>query len=60
MVVNTSFNVRGEQIVLSPFDALKCFYGTNLDVLVIENFILFKEEQNKVLFSEYQNEFELD
>jgi carbamoyltransferase len=45
VIVNTSFNVRGEPIVLSPFDAYRCFMRTEMDVLVLENFILFKEEQ---------------
>ena len=47
ILVNTSFNIRGEPIVCNPLDALKCFYGTNLDILVCENYILFKEHQNK-------------
>jgi carbamoyltransferase len=45
VVVNTSFNVRGEPIVCTPEDAYRCFMRTEMDVLVIENFILFKEEQ---------------
>jgi len=60
MVVNTSFNVRGEPIVLSPEDAFRCFMGTNLDVLVIGNFILKKTEQDQDLLVNYLNEFELD
>ena len=47
MLVNTSFNVRGEPIVCSPKDALNCFNNTNLDILVIGNFILIKNEFNK-------------
>jgi len=45
VIVNTSFNVRGEPIVESPLDAYKCFMRTEMDVLVLENFILFKSEQ---------------
>ena len=60
LVVNTSFNVRGEPIVCSPKDAFNCFMGTNLDILVIENFILFKNVQDKSLVKDYKNKFELD
>ena len=60
ILVNTSFNVRGEPIVCSIEDAFNCFMGTNLDVLVIEDFILFKEDQNKSLIRDYKNKFELD
>ena len=45
VVVNTSFNVRGEPIVCTPYDAYRCFMRTEMDVLVLENFILFKEKQ---------------
>jgi carbamoyltransferase len=45
VVVNTSFNVRGEPIICSPEDAYKCFMRTEMDTLVIEDFILFKEDQ---------------
>ena len=45
-IVNTSFNVRGEPIVCSPIDSYKCFMRTEMDVLVIDNFILFKKDQN--------------
>ena len=45
MLVNTSFNVRGEPIVCDPQDAIQCFMSTNLDVLVIENFLILKENQ---------------
>jgi len=47
ILVNTSFNVRGEPIVCDVKDAFKCFMGTDLDILVCENFILYKKEQNK-------------
>tara|TARA_X000000950_G_scaffold155782_1_gene190980 strand:+ start:8257 stop:10071 length:1815 start_codon:yes stop_codon:yes gene_type:complete len=48
ILINTSFNVRGEPIVCSPTDAFKCFMGTELDILAIGNFLLFKEEQLRV------------
>ena len=60
VLVNTSFNVRGEPIVCSVKDAFNCFMGTNLDVLVIEDFILYKEDQDKSLIKDYKNKFELD
>lgn len=60
VVVNTSFNVRGEPIVCTPTDAFRCFMGTELDVLVIENLLLLKEDQNMTLQEDYKNEYELD
>ena len=60
VLVNTSFNVRGEPIVCSVEDAFNCFMGTNLDILVIEDFILRKNEQNQLLIQDYKNKFELD
>ena len=60
VLVNTSFNVRGEPIVCSVEDAFNCFMGTNLDVLVIEDFILFKDDQDKSLIQDYKYKFELD
>ena len=60
ILVNTSFNVRGEPIVCSVEDAFNCFMGTNLDILVIENFILLKDSQDKSLLKDYKNKFELD
>ena len=60
ILVNTSFNVRGEPIVCSVEDAFNCFMGTNLDVLVIEDFILFKDDQDKSLIKNYKKKFELD
>ena len=60
VLVNTSFNVRGEPIVCSVEDAFNCFMGTNLDILVIEDFILFKKEQDQSLIKDYKNKFELD
>ena len=58
--MNTSFNIRGEPIVCSPSDAFKCFMGTNLDILVIENYILFKDKQKKTSIKNYKDQFELD
>ena len=46
MLVNTSFNVRGEPIVCTPEDAINCFMSTNLDVLVLENCLIYKSDQN--------------
>ena len=60
VLVNTSFNVRGEPIVCSIEDAFNCFMGTNLDILVIEDFILFKDQQDQSLIKDYKNKFELD
>ena len=60
VVVNTSFNVRGEPIVNTPYDAFNCFMGTELDNLAIGNCYLKKIDQNKQLKKNYQNEFELD
>ncbi len=60
VLVNTSFNVRGEPIVCSIEDAFNCFMGTNLDILVIENFILFKSQQDQSLKKDYTEKFELD
>jgi len=60
IVVNTSFNVRGEPIVCSPEDAFKCFMGTELDVLALGNYLLFKEEQEESLKENYKERYELD
>ena len=60
LVVNTSFNVRGEPIICSPTDAFKCFMGTELDVLVVEDYFLIKEEQNQMLNKGYEKKYELD
>jgi len=60
ILVNTSFNVRGEPIVCSPKDAFKCFMGTELDYLVIENFLLSKKNQDKSLYTNYEDKYELD
>ena len=60
ILVNTSFNVRGEPIVCSPTDAFNCFMGTELDYLVIGDCILDKSKQNPNLKKDYTKEFELD
>jgi carbamoyltransferase len=60
VIVNTSFNVRGEPIVNTPTDAFNCFMGTELDYLVIGNSILEKNKQDSNLKKDYTKEFELD
>jgi carbamoyltransferase len=60
ILVNTSFNVRGEPIVCSATDAFNCFMGTDLDVLICNNFILYKDSQNNDLLKDYKNKYELD
>ena len=60
LVVNTSFNVRGEPIICTPTDAFKCFMGTELDVLAVGNYLLIKEEQDEALKENYEERYELD
>ena len=60
VIVNTSFNVRGEPIVNTPIDAFNCFMGTELDYLVIGNCILDKKKQNPMQKKDYKSKFELD
>ena len=60
MLVNTSFNVRGEPIVCTPEDAFRCFMGSELDLLVVGNCVLTKQEQNQNLKQDYSRAFELD
>ena len=60
VLVNTSFNVRGEPIVCSPEDAFNCLMGTDIDFLVVGNCILRKEQQNQALVKDYKNAYELD
>ena len=60
VVVNTSFNVRGEPIVCTPEDAFRCFMGTELDLLVVGNCVLRKEDQNKLLIEDYKEKYEMD
>ena len=60
ILINTSFNVRGEPIVASPKDAYDCFMGTDMDVLVIGNYLLIKEEQPENQKKDYRYKFSLD
>ena len=61
VIVNTSFNVRGEPIICTPQDAYRCFMRTEMDILVIEDFILFKEEQPSwEEKGDWRSELELD
>jgi carbamoyltransferase len=60
VLVNTSFNVRGEPIVCTPEDAFRCFMGNELDVLVVGNCVLRKSEQDSALKQDYSSAFELD
>ena len=60
ILVNTSFNVRGEPLVCSPTDSFNCFMGTEMDVLVIGNAILYKNLQDKSLMKDYKGAYELD
>jgi len=60
VLVNTSFNVRGEPIVCTPEDAFRCFMGSELDLLVVGNCVLWKPEQNPALKQDYSSAFELD
>ena len=60
VIVNTSFNVRGEPIVNTPLDAFNCFMGTELEKLIIGNCYLDKKSQNQSFKKDYSNEFELD
>ncbi|HEX4572373.1 MAG TPA: carbamoyltransferase [Dongiaceae bacterium] len=60
VLVNTSFNVRGEPIVCTPEDAFRCFMGSEIEVLTVGNCYLKKEEQDPALKKDYKNAFELD
>ena len=60
ILVNTSFNVRGEPIVCTVEDAYRCFMGTNLDILVIENFIMYKSDQVEKFDEKHKEKFKLD
>ena len=60
VIVNTSFNVRGEPIVCSPEDAFRCLMGTDIEVLVVGNCFLRKEDQSQSLRRSYVSEFDLD
>jgi carbamoyltransferase len=60
VIVNTSFNVRGEPIVSSPEDAFRCFMGTEIEALAIGNCFLRKEDQDTALRVNYSSKFDLD
>jgi carbamoyltransferase len=60
VIVNTSFNVRGEPMVCTPEDAFRCFMGTDIERLVVGNAMLSKEQQNPALLQDYKNAFALD
>jgi carbamoyltransferase len=60
VIVNTSFNVRGEPIVASPEDAFRCFMGTEIETLAVGNCVLVKNRQNPALKRNYEHAFELD
>lgn len=60
VVINTSFNVRGEPIVCTPEDAFRCFMGTGLDYLAVGNCVMTKDQQDPALAQDYKNQFKLD
>jgi len=60
VLVNTSFNVRGEPIVCTPEDAFRCFMGTEIEVLAVGNCLLRKDDQPESLQRSYKDAFELD
>jgi len=60
VLVNTSFNIRGEPIVNTPEDAFRCFMGTGIDALAVGNCLVMKEDQDKKLLSSYEHNFEMD
>jgi len=60
LILNTSFNVRGEPIVCTPEDAFRCFMGCDLDMLVIGNYVLYKEQQDPALLHDHKATFEAD
>jgi len=60
VIVNTSFNVRGEPIVCTPEDAFRCFMGTEIETLAVGNCVLRKEAQDSRLKRNYQERFALD
>ena len=63
VIINTSFNIRGEPIVCSPEHAYRCFMATDMDVLVLEDYLLFKNEQPQAAprdVEKYKAQFELD
>jgi carbamoyltransferase len=60
VLVNTSFNVRGEPVVCTPEDAFRCFMGTDIELLVCGNAVLRKDAQNPALKEDYKNKYQLD
>ena len=60
VLVNTSFNVRGEPIVCTPEDAFRCLMGTDIELLVVGNCVVRKEDQDSALIKDYKNAYELD
>lgn len=60
VLINTSFNVRGEPIVSTPEDAFRCFMGSDIEFLAIGNCVLYKSEQDPQQALDYKNVFELD
>jgi carbamoyltransferase len=60
VLVNTSFNVRGEPIVCTPEDAFRCFMGTDIEMLAMGNCILRKDDQDPALKRDYKDAFDLD
>ena len=60
MLINTSFNVRGEPIIETPDDALNCFFGSDLDILIIGNYIILKDENLSLVSHEYPRSFPPD
>ena len=60
LVINTSFNFRGEPIICAPTDAFKCFMGTEIDVLALGNYVLYKEHQDESLEENYKERYEHD
>jgi carbamoyltransferase len=60
VIVNTSFNVRGEPVVNSPEEAFNCMMGTEIEFLAVGNCIMRKEDQDKNLFRDYKNNFDAD
>jgi carbamoyltransferase len=60
IVINTSFNIRGEPIICSPTDAFRCFMGTGIDILAVGNFVLYKKQQDQALIENYKDRYELD
>jgi carbamoyltransferase len=60
VLINTSFNVRGEPIVCTPEDAFRCFMGSDIEFLVCGNAVLYKDTQNPALKEDYKNKYQLD